>query len=191
MGLKKVLKGFAKAAPIALNVATAAGVVPPGVTRALGLGRDATPEDVEAELAKNDPAKLLALKQAEAELEAKLAETDLKHAELEFERDKFESAQETKGADQQFELNKKQLDSRSWWVAGARPAAMWICNAVIAFYYIPPSLAYGIGSFIDVLKGRPMDTPPFEINHLLVMLGQMLGLGVLRSLDKKFGSTHK
>ena len=180
MGLKKIL---GKIAPVAVSVASSGllgGGVAESITKALGLGKGASEGDIEAALAKASPEQLTEIKRIEAETVRQANEIGFKTKEL-----------EARGAEQQFELNKKQLDSRHWFVAAARPAAMWICNVVIACFYIPPSIAYGARCFADAWHRVPMGTPPIEIEHILVMLMQMLGLGYLRSKDKGEGVTHR
>lgn len=77
---------------------------------------------------------------------------------------------------QQLEVNKQEAAHRSLFVAGARPAIMWIC---------------GLGLCYNVLIHPIMDiwfTMP-EVNSELLYptLMGMLGLGAMRSVDKKNG----
>ena len=83
MALKKVLGALKKIAPVAAGVATATGILPPGVARALGVAPDASPETIEAAAVKADPSQLAELRRIEADLAVHLRELDIRQYEAE------------------------------------------------------------------------------------------------------------
>ncbi|CAB4169215.1 Holin of 3TMs, for gene-transfer release [uncultured Caudovirales phage] len=86
----------------------------------------------------------------------------------------------------QLEINKVEASNSSFFVAGARPAAMWV--GVLSLFYM------GIGgsllSWVAVCFGLP--APPIinESTSTDILMG-LLGLGGLRSFDKFKGTETK
>ena len=84
----------------------------------------------------------------------------------------------------QLEINKVQAQHGSVFVAGARPAIMWICGAGIAWnFVVKPILMWGafvVG--IDLTEAPELDT-----SELTTILLGMLGLGGLRTYEKRLG----
>lgn len=84
----------------------------------------------------------------------------------------------------QLEINKVQAQHSSVFVAGARPAIMWICGAGIAWnFVVKPILMWGafvVG--IDLTEAPELDT-----SELTTILLGMLGLGGLRTYEKRLG----
>ena len=78
MGLKKILKGLKKVAPVAASVASVTGVLPPGVGKILGVGDHAPDEEIERAVVRADPTQLAELRRVDADLEKTLAENGLK-----------------------------------------------------------------------------------------------------------------
>lgn len=80
----------------------------------------------------------------------------------------------------QIEVNKEQAKHPSMFVAGARPAAMWICNAGLAYSCVIYPVA-------DIWLAMP------ELNTdlLLYILGGTLGLGGFRMGEKVFGVSRE
>ena len=76
----------------------------------------------------------------------------------------------------QLKVNEEQAKHKSLFVAGARPAAMWICVAILAFNYIVVPVA---SIWYPVEMTDMTDLWP-------VLLG-MLGIGGMRSYDKRNG----
>ena len=84
----------------------------------------------------------------------------------------------------QLEINKTQAQHGSIFVAGARPAIMWICGVALGWNYIlQPILNWGmfIGG-IDIAMAPALDT-----SELTTILLGMLGLGGLRTYEKRLG----
>ena len=88
MGIKKVFGALGKAAPVIAGIMSGGtlGPVAAGVAKqvgkALNLGDNPTPEDIEAAVVKADPAQLAELRRIDADLEAHLAELGFKRDEL-------------------------------------------------------------------------------------------------------------
>lgn len=84
----------------------------------------------------------------------------------------------------QLEINKQEAKHQSIFVAGWRPAIGWICGAGIAWNYILQPLVawslFGLGVEMD-------GAPTLDIGDLMVLLGGMLGLGGLRTYEKRLG----
>jgi len=80
-------------------------------------------------------------------------------------------------------IDQVQASSGSLFVAGARPAAMWIC--VVGFGV--EVLVNPMFTWVAALAGHPVQFPHIDIQTLLLLLGQMLGLGYMRSQDKRAG----
>ena len=69
----------------------------------------------------------------------------------------------------QINVNAKEAESKSMFVAGWRPAVGWVCVSVLGYNYIgvPPT--------------------PLNMSELWPLLFGMLGIGGMRSFDKKNG----
>lgn len=90
---------------------------------------------------------------------------------------------DTQLATAQIEVNKVEAASANIFVAGWRPFIGWCCGAIFACNYIgTPLLAW-----LSPLLGIPAP-PRLEIGEVLPVLLGMLGLGTLRTVDKKFGT---
>lgn len=86
----------------------------------------------------------------------------------------------------QTEINKIEAASSSVWVSGARPFIMWVCG--IAFAYasvLEPVLRF----FAKVFFGYAGDFPVIDTDLTMQVLFGILGLGVMRSFDKKVGTS--
>ena len=80
----------------------------------------------------------------------------------------------------QIEVNKTEAQSRSWWIAGWRPATGWICALAMGYHFIiQPFLIFFLALF-----GMKMDLPSFDMDTLITVLLGMLGLGTLRTVEK-------
>ena len=80
----------------------------------------------------------------------------------------------------QIEVNKEEAKSRSWWIAGWRPATGWICALAMGYHFIiQPFLIFFLALF-----GMKMDLPSFDMDTLMTVLLGMLGLGTLRTVEK-------
>ena len=79
----------------------------------------------------------------------------------------------------QLEINKAEAASSSVFVAGWRPASGWICNIGLLYtFMIQPLLTWASQNF------HIMSPPEIPFDALYVLLGSLLGVGTLRTVDK-------
>jgi hypothetical protein len=83
----------------------------------------------------------------------------------------------------QSDINKVEAASGSLFVAGGRPAVMWICAAALALIYVIGP----IFTWLTALFGHPTPFPALDSNTLMTLLFGMLGMGTLRTVDKVKG----
>jgi len=81
----------------------------------------------------------------------------------------------------QIEVNKMEAQSRHWFVASWRPCVGWICAISLGYHFIISPITI----FALSVSGLSYDIPEFDMNSLLTILLGMLGLGGLRSYEKK------
>ena len=90
----------------------------------------------------------------------------------------------------QVELNKVEAKHRSIFVAGWRPALGWVLVLSLGIYYIPQ---FAIASYLWVWAcleaGKVVEYPVTQISGLLELMGGMLGLATLRTVEKITGKT--
>ena len=91
----------------------------------------------------------------------------------------------TKGQLGQLEINKIEAQSSSLFKSGWRPGVAWICVAAMGFHFIVAPVVNWIG----LLMGKALPLPAFDMDALLYVLGSLLGIGALRTYEKKFGLT--
>lgn len=85
----------------------------------------------------------------------------------------------------QINVNLEQAKSKSLFVAGSRPFILWVCGIGLAFQFIMHPGLIWVWSFMDM--GKELPPAPLDMNTLLPLLGGLLGLGAMRSYDKKNG----
>jgi hypothetical protein len=84
----------------------------------------------------------------------------------------------------QSEVNKAQAEHPSVFVAGARPAIMWICAAGVGWQFV----FYPIVSWIAFLAGVNLtNAPSLDAAELMALLTGLLGLGAYRTTEKLRG----
>lgn len=105
-----------------------------------------------------------------------------KKAEAELELFKLAQSGDLQKVIGQLEINAKEAQHPSIWVAGWRPFAGWVGGAGFAY----AAIIHSVLSWIATIKGWPVP-PAIDTEILLYVLGGMLGLGGLRSWDKKNG----
>ena len=83
----------------------------------------------------------------------------------------------------QMEINKTEAAHKSLFVAGWRPAIGWICGLGMAsnFLIIP------IANFVLALTGSTILVPLLDTGEMMPVLMGMLGLGAMRTYEKKQG----
>jgi Holin of 3TMs, for gene-transfer release len=84
----------------------------------------------------------------------------------------------------QLEINAKEAEHASWWVAGWRPYFGWVGGT--AFLYV--GLLKPILAWISAIKGWPAP-PDIDTEFLWVVVSGLLGIGGLRTYEKKQGVT--
>ena len=84
----------------------------------------------------------------------------------------------------QLDINMKEAEHHSIFVAGWRPGIGWICGAALAWNFVlQPIVSWG--AFISGID--LMSMPTLDTSELTTILLGMLGLGGLRTYEKKLG----
>jgi hypothetical protein len=97
----------------------------------------------------------------------------------------------------QLEINKIEAASSSTFVAGWRPFVGWVCGVSLGLAYIPKALflsCFWAYQAYTTIKGGASVLPVFPdlgVTDLLGLLGAMLGIGGMRSLEKVYGVETK
>jgi hypothetical protein len=84
----------------------------------------------------------------------------------------------------QVNVNLEQAKSKSLFVAGSRPFIIWVCGLGLAFQYLLHPLFIWIWAFAS-MEGVPPE--PLDMSVMMPLLLGLLGLGSMRSFDKKNG----
>jgi hypothetical protein len=84
----------------------------------------------------------------------------------------------------QLEVDKTEAAAPSLFVSGWRPSIGWVCSAALAFQYIARPI---VGSIAIALGAHMPELPGIDDNLWQLMTG-MLGLGVLRTVEKVNGA---
>ena len=114
---------------------------------------------------------------------AKKAEQLLKLKQLEQKGDLAELEAFIVGLRGQLEINKEEAKHPSVFVAGWRPAVGWVGALSLGYAgFVQPILA-----FFATLAGFDQDLPVVDLAAIVPILTGMLGIGVMRSHDKKHG----
>jgi hypothetical protein len=84
----------------------------------------------------------------------------------------------------QLQANTEQAKHPSIFVAGARPAIMWICAAAMGYHFVlQPFLVFGV-----LVAGVELPAlPELDMGSLMPVLLGILGLGGMRSWEKVKG----
>ena len=86
----------------------------------------------------------------------------------------------------QLEINKAEAASGSLFKGGWRPAVGWICAIAFGYHFVLQPLLV----FVLTASGVDLpDLPEFDMGTLLTVLGGMLGIGGLRTVEKTKGLT--
>ena len=89
---------------------------------------------------------------------------------------------ETSRLNGQVEINKVEAASSSLFISGGRPFILWICGVAFAYSSIvEPMLRFGS----KVLFGYMGEFPVIDTTLTMQILLGILGLGAMRSFDKK------
>ena len=86
----------------------------------------------------------------------------------------------------QVEVNKAEAESGSVFKGGWRPFIGWVCGAAFAYHFVlQPLILFGV----TVAGVQIPELPTFDMTSLMTVMMGMLGLGGLRSYEKKQGLT--
>lgn len=83
----------------------------------------------------------------------------------------------------QTDINKVEAASTNWFVAGGRPAVIWICASALALNLVFGPLFVWAAS----LAGHPTPFPVLDPNLLMALLFPLMGLGAYRTVEKVKG----
>ena len=106
-------------------------------------------------------------------------------AQAQLELMKMQQSGELASMTAQTDINKIEAASASLFVSGWRPYIGWICGTAFSLHF----LIFPIINFILVVLGYPEVKITFDMTTLLTVLGGMLGIGGLRTIEKLNGVT--
>lgn len=86
----------------------------------------------------------------------------------------------------QMEINKEEAKSRNIFIAGWRPFVGWTCAVALAYHFVLNPIILFIASWTGAVIP---ELPAFDMDSLMTVLLGMLGLGGLRTYEKKAGLT--
>jgi Holin of 3TMs, for gene-transfer release len=95
---------------------------------------------------------------------------------------------ELQAAHDQLNVDAVEAASNSIFVAGWRPFVGWCCGAALAYSYIVQPIAVSTA----VIFGKHFDAsvlPHLNMTELLGLLTSMMGMGIMRSVDKAMGNS--
>lgn len=78
----------------------------------------------------------------------------------------------------QMDLNLQEAKHKSVFVAGWRPFIGWVCGCALAYNFILRDI------IMVTFQVNAHDLPPLSTGPLITVLGGMLGLGTLRTVEK-------
>jgi len=85
----------------------------------------------------------------------------------------------------QLKINQEQAKHSSIFVAGARPFIMWVCGVALLWQFLlEPMATWGMLAFS--MRELP-EFPKLDMGPLMTLLLGMLGLGGLRTYEKRLG----
>lgn len=85
-------------------------------------------------------------------------------------------------AKSQNEVNLEEAKSTNWFIAGARPSAIWVCVLGLAYEFVlRPFLVWGSSNWGWQIP------PSLDLSTLNTLLFGMLGLGTMRTFEKVKG----
>ena len=121
---------------------------------------------------------------------AVMAELALKAEALEAASEKARLDFEQKMTEAQTSVNALEAQNKSMFVAGWRPAVGWVCvSGMFYTFLLKPILPWLVDSICQVAGAEFALTalPEVPMGDLIILLGGMLGLGGLRTVEKLKG----
>lgn len=109
-----------------------------------------------------------------------------KKAEAELELVKMTQAGDLQVILKQLAINAQEAASPNIFVAGWRPFVGWICGVGLAY----ATILHNLLEWLSTIRGWPMP-PAVDTDTLLYVLGALLGIGGLRTLEKVRGVAAK
>jgi len=100
-----------------------------------------------------------------------------KAAELAHEISTLAAVQAHENSLAQIDVNKREADSKSLFKGGWRPFVGWVCGTALANNYLIVPYAQAMG----------YDVPTLDLGEMMPVLLGMLGLGYLRTEERKAG----
>jgi len=88
----------------------------------------------------------------------------------------------------QAEANIQSAKSTNWWVAGARPALMWVCALALLWNWLLLGIVeVFIATFSDNANQIMSLLPTIDSHEVTGLITALLGLGALRTWEKTKG----
>lgn len=95
---------------------------------------------------------------------------------------------EQKGELAQIAVNLKEADSEHLFVSGWRPAVGWVCVAAFGYTFVLQPFASFIALAVGADKAFLDALPDLDLGAMMPVLLGMLGLGAMRTYEKKNGA---
>ena len=94
------------------------------------------------------------------------------------------------GALTQLQVNMREAEHKSIFVAGWRPAVGWICVAAFGWAFVLGPVFKSVVSYLAMIQGVEVDfsgLPEPDLGIMMPVLMGMLGLGAMRTWEKQQG----
>ena len=91
----------------------------------------------------------------------------------------------------QLDINKEEAKHGSMFVAGWRPAVGWICGISLGWNFIVHPMLLWIAFILPDIPIDLSTAPQLDTGELMTVLLGMLGLGGLRTYEKRVGVARK
>lgn len=129
-----------------------------------------------------NPALVMPLLEFGGRLIDRLIPDEGKKAEAQLELLKISQGQDFQVVLEQIKVNAAEAMNPSLWVSGWRPGAGWCCVAGLGYTFLLQPLL----SWASAVWGFPVP-PSIDTEYLIYLLGAMLGIGGLRTVEKVKG----
>lgn len=92
-------------------------------------------------------------------------------------------AAESEAIKGQLAVNAAEATNLNVFVSGWRPFVGWVCGVGLGTQFVVRPFAIWLGN----IAGRAVEFPTLDVGTLMTLLFGMLGMGAMRSVDKKNG----